>query len=338
MATTTGNPDSATGPAATATEPSSSSEDQVLPWDFYIGELRKVPGPMAELLETYSSIPKEEQKAHIVDVRDRAFANHPYPCLGRWRFLELDLSTHPLYQEEILGKLKKKTDNEGPEEEWIFLDLGTCLGQDVRKLIFDGADPSRIMGADLRPEFIDVGYALFRDEQTFPRAEHFVAPADVFDFSSSSELSKRCDGRVGILHACAIFHLFSLEQQRVVAKRCLQLLDPRGRGGRVLICGAQVGNVNAGEYPTRRRDGSRFRHNGDSWRKMWEEVVAEDEWKGKIRGLEVGCVMLGREVVEDRTDQTTSSAEDEMNNKGKFMGLIEKGFRWMKYWVWIEFA
>lgn len=46
-----------------------------------------------------------------------------------------------------------------------FLDLGTCLGQDVRKLIFDGAPVDSVYGTDLLAEFVEIGYDLFRDEE-----------------------------------------------------------------------------------------------------------------------------------------------------------------------------
>ena len=142
------------------------------------------------------------------------------------------------------------------------------MGQDVRKLLFDGADPARVYGADLRPEFIDTGYEFFRDEATFPRSEHFIAPADVFDMSSESELSKKCDGRVGILHSTSVFHLFSWEEQARMARRCLQLLT--SNSGRVLICGSQVGNLKGGEYARRKGGGTRYRHNEESWKRFWE--------------------------------------------------------------------
>ncbi|KIY03718.1 uncharacterized protein Z520_00409 [Fonsecaea multimorphosa CBS 102226] len=344
------------------------SGSRAYPYEIYKPELEQVPAGIATLLAEYAGIPPEEQKEHIKTVRDRAFKSHPYPCLGRWRFLELDLSSHPLYQSYIVPMLSNKEkkavadDDDGGDgkNDWIFLDLGCCLGQDIRKLIFDGGDASRIYGGDLRPEFIEVGYELFRDEDKFPRAEHFIAPADVFDFSSESELSKKCDGRVAILHSTAVFHLFDWDQQVTMARRCLQLLTTKK--GRVLICGCQVGNENPGEFPRRLGGGSRYRHNEASWKKMWDQVVQQESDKYNIRNVEVGAVMLGRnnssrirEELEAHArreaqeqegrdqDQETSDnkAEDgvrDSNNQLKHIGRLEEGFRWMKYWVWIDFA
>jgi SAM-dependent methyltransferase len=308
-------------------------------------ELKHLPSSISSLLSSYSGIPVERQKEHITAVRNRAYKSYPYPCLGRWRFLDLDLASHPLYHTDILPMLKKGSTPEAPDAEkpdWIFLDLGCCLGQDVRKLLFDGADPARIYGADLRPEFIDMGYELFKDEATFPRAEHFIAPADVFDFSTDSELSKKCDGRVRILHSTAVFHLFNWEEQVKMARRCLQLLT--SKTGRALICGGQVGNVNAGEFPRRRLGGTRFRHNEESWKRLWEEVMQMERGTHEIKALEVHSIMQERNTDRFREDlealqsQDGASTAECSNTDQRQIGSIEEGFRWMKWWAWIDFA
>ncbi len=297
-------------------------------------ELKHVPSPISDLLSSYADIPVDQQKEHITAVRNRAYKSHPYPCLGRWRFLELDLASHPLYQSHILPALENKnTSAEKPD--WIFLDLGCCLGQDIRKLIFDGADPSRVYGADLLPEFIDMGYELFKDEDKLPRSEHFVAPADVFDFSSDSELSRKYDGRVGILHSTAVFHLFNWDEQVKMARRCLQLLSPKV--GRALICGGQVGNINAGA----RRGGMRYRHNEESWKRLWEDVVQLEPGRDKIKAIEVHSVLDEQDV--DRFKEKDNVGAMEALSPGgdydqKPVANVEEGFRWQKWWVWIDFA
>ena len=312
---------------------------------FYIADLKHIPSSISSLLSSYSNLPADQQNEHIISVRDRAYESWPYPCLGRWRFLELDLASHPLYHSHILPMLKKE---KSEELEWIFLDLGCCLGQDVRKLLFDGADPARVYGADLRPEFIDMGYELFKDQDKFPRDEHFVAPADVFDFSTDSELSKKYDGRVGILHSAAVFHLFSWEEQVKMARRCLQLLTPKD--GKVLICGAQVGNINPGEFIRRGRGGgTRFRHDEESWRRLWEGVVQMEPCRDKIRAVDVGAVMeswnsdwhreeLGKEDGQGQARPQDGELKQESNTDKKQIGNVEEGYRWMKWWVWIDFA
>ena len=46
------------------------------------------------------------------------------------------------------------------------LDIGNCFGHDIRKLVFDGVPGGNLAGVELRPEFIELGYELFRDRET----------------------------------------------------------------------------------------------------------------------------------------------------------------------------
>lgn len=287
--------------------------------DFYQEEPKRIPDPIATVFAEYSGVPRDQQVGHILNVRNRAYKAHPYPCLGRFRFIELDLSTHPLYLEYVLPQLKQpssgKTDDAAP----IFLDLGTCLGQDIRKLIFDGADPSRIYGSDIVPDFISAGYELFKDEDRFPR-DHFICPADIFDKSTNNQLSV-LDEKVDILHTTAVFHLFDGEQQAAVAERCIKLLR-KTPGSRSLVLGSQVGNVMAIET-VRQGGAKRFRHNEDSWRKLWEDVCEKEEFRNEVKKVEVKAVLKQRKV---------KDAEQQ-----KHIGSTEDGFRWMVWQVWIEF-
>ncbi|KAK5937153.1 hypothetical protein PMZ80_010694 [Knufia obscura] len=286
--------------------------------DFYQAEPKHIPDPIATVLETYSHIPRDQQLSHILKVRNRAYEAHPYPCLGRFRFIELDLSSHPLYHDYVLPQLQRpSSDKDSPTP--LFLDLGTCLGQDIRKLIFDGADPQHIYGSDIVLDFISAGYDLFKDEDRFPR-DHFICPADVFDESEDNNLAV-LDGKVDILHATAVFHLFSGEQQFAVAERCFKLLR-KTPGSRALVLGAQVGNVKARESV--RQDGvKRFRHDEESWRELWEYVCAKEEFRDVVKKVEVSAVLKERKI---------GDAE-----QAKHIGSTEEGFRWMVWQVWVEF-
>ncbi|RVX72242.1 hypothetical protein B0A52_04446 [Exophiala mesophila] len=355
---------------------------------FYQPTLRTIPNGMSTLLASYSGVPEEAQREHITRIRDRAYARHPYPCLGRWRFLDLDLSIHPLYATNILPALRGRSDGEGEGEgegqghTWLFLDLGCCLGQDIRKLICDGADASRLRGADLRPEFIECGYDLFCDRDRFP-ISRFIAPADVFDLSPTAPLAQ-LDGKVGILHVCAVFHLFDLPGQKALAHRVLRLLARNAQGfvgpqqqqetqeeekrsstcTKALIIGAQTANINAGEYERRPGDGQwRYRHNHESWTTFWQEAIAQPEWTSLIKHVQVGSLLeartsgLGDPIIStddtsplnptSSTITTTTKSNVDANNSNlihdgntfqRQIGLVEEGFRWMKWWVWVTFA
>ena len=285
--------------------------------------LNKVPPKFAELLESYSGLPEAKQVEHVTTLRDQALTAHPYPCLGRFRFLDLDLSKHPLYDTVLLPLLKAPTKS-GVEA--LFLDFGTCLGQDIRQLVSDGVSPARLFGSDIEPAFIDLGYELFKDENKFSRS-HFLVSADAFDDSPSNPLTQ-LDGKVTVLHISAVFHLFGLDKQRPLAQRCLKLLNKTV--GRCLVLGAQTANVVAGDYK-RVTGRSRWRHNAESWREMWEEAA-------KVHG---GCKVTVESVLHDGAEalkgRVQKDGEGEDSEPSKVIGLQEEGFRWCVFWVWVEF-
>ncbi|KAI0177689.1 hypothetical protein BJ166DRAFT_491518 [Pestalotiopsis sp. NC0098] len=247
--------------------------------------IESVPAAMAELLESYSGIPRDRQAAHIVACRDEAYARCPYPCIGNLRFLNFDLSVHPLYAEHVLAPLLERPP--GEEAEPLFLDLGTCFGQDVRKLVFDGAPIGRVWASDVEQHLIDAGFRLFNDETKLPR-DHFLCPADLLSDSPDDGLCV-LDDKVTILHMTAVFHLFGLEDQKKAADRCLRLLR-KDTGRPVLLLGMQVGSATAGPFKRENWTADfshKYRHNVQSWANMWREVAGRDEWKDRIAHLEV---------------------------------------------------
>lgn len=134
----------------------------------------------------------------------------------------------------------------------IYLDLGCAFAQDIRRLIADGVDSSKCYGSDLRLDFIELGYELFRDKDTLK--SRFIA-ADVFD--ASGPLTD-IEGTVDIIGASSFFHLFNWDEQKKVALRVASLMKPQ-KGS--LLVGRQVGHDEPGEAPRRNRQGSRYRHN-----------------------------------------------------------------------------
>jgi hypothetical protein len=89
--------------------------------------------------------------------------------------LTRDLPGHPLYS-KVLSILKAKADPSGSFPK--FLDLGTCVGQDLRALHHDGAPVSTLYGSDIFADIEHVGHALFKDEEIFT-ADHFIV-GDIF--------------------------------------------------------------------------------------------------------------------------------------------------------------
>ncbi|KAI1825292.1 hypothetical protein F4861DRAFT_203829 [Xylaria intraflava] len=295
----------------------------------YYETIQHVPGPMSELMSSYAGIPEDEQIAHITKLRNAGYAQFPYSCMGTFRFLDLDFSRHEAYKEHVVAPLSQPTAPGEPEP--LFLDCGCCLGQDLRKLVADGALPHRIWASDIEPRFIELGFELFRDGDKLPR-DHFLCPGNLLATTKdpSEDQLTRLDDRVTILHITAVFHLFDLDNHRRVADRCLRLLR-KDTGAPVLILGAQVGShepkhVHSQSQPRR----TRYFHNVESWEALWREVCGQPQWRDKIATVEVKSKLLGRVRNEDSNGDTINNLREPEADDVTFR-------LWHMFQVWVTF-
>jgi SAM-dependent methyltransferase len=109
------------------------------------------------------------------------------------------------------------------------LDLGCCLGQDLRRLVCDGVSSERLIGVDLHQEFIEQGYELFRDRKTF--LAKFIT-ADMLDDSPENPL-RNLYNSVDIAHAASFLHLWNWDTQVKICERIIKLL--RDRPGSIVV-------------------------------------------------------------------------------------------------------
>ncbi|KAF2667857.1 hypothetical protein BT63DRAFT_426710 [Microthyrium microscopicum] len=250
--------------------------------DFYDIDASTTVGDTArKLLHEYSKIPSEQIDEHVETIRKQAFEIFPYPCIGMFRFLDLSIPTTPIYS-EVLERLKN-----GDK----LLDLGCCFGQEIRKLIFDGAPAENLVGSDLEADFISLGYDLFKDKNSL--TTRFI-PADVFDDSSPLW---SLNGTFSMIYCGAFFHLFNYDQQVAIALRVVKLLAPKSGS---LLMGRQVGNINPSDYDKSGygKEKSRYRHNPESWKKLWEEVgeKTDTKWDVDVTVDPMQWGMVGPEV------------------------------------------
>lgn len=255
------------------------------------------------LLESYSGVPPEEVLAHIHAVvssfalsllppslptpsllvfsclhsalskkRNKAWQIYPYPCVGKFRFLDFSISSHPLYS-TVVARLKDSSE--------CLLDLGCCFGQDIRRLVADGVPGENLYGADLQPGFMELGYELFKDKDRLK--SHFMV-GDVFDDEGEGGIElKKLDGKIDIVHAASFFHLFSWDQQVQVGTRVVRLLNPTTKNA--VLLGRHVGSSEPGTYigcVIAGTKGRRYRHSPDSFQKMWDEIGERTGTKWKV--------------------------------------------------------
>jgi SAM-dependent methyltransferase len=238
--------------------------------------------------------------------REQLWQIKPYGCIGKLRFLQLTFAEDPRYQ-QALARLKE------PGSKATFLDLGCCVGQVLRQLAFDGADSSRLFGSDLEPRFMEMGYELFRDRETLKST--FVAADILRDDGGIRTPGSACsgagswydggrkrsarppedddplsllDGKVSIVHAASLFHLFTWDQQVRAARRIVRLLNPTDP--RVFIFGRQVGCLDPGSQKGPRGEG-RYLHNAESWQRLWDEVgiLTHTKWRTQVDVIPESC-------------------------------------------------
>jgi SAM-dependent methyltransferase len=199
-----------------------------------------------------------------VKQRDEAFKIFPYPCVGNWGFLNLSILESPVYN-EVLERIKS-----GEQ----YLDIGCCMGQDIRKLSHDGAPQENMYGSDLKKQFWDIGYDLFLDRSTLKTK--FIE-ADIFDVDSGL---KELDGKLNLVHAASFFHLFDWDDQVKAAKRVAMLLKAEPGS---MVFGRQGGLPVAGKLSHGFAGIHAYWHNPESWAKLWKQVGDEtgSEWEVK---------------------------------------------------------
>ena len=166
------------------------------------------------------------------------------------------------------------------------LDAGCCLGQDLRKLAFDGAPSSSLYGMDVESSFFDLGFDLFLDKEKLAGAT-FVSGNLLHD----GALFPQLEGAIDIIHASSLLHLFTWEEQINVATRLVGFT--KAKAGSMII-GRQVGAENAGEYRGLNEESTSYRHNVESFEKFWADVGEKtgSSWK-TIARLDTQDIVAG---------------------------------------------
>lgn len=169
----------------------------------------------------------------------------------------------------IVERLTSATSGAPP----TLIDLGTCLGQDIRKLIHDGAKPTQLLGIDKYPQFLSVGYELFRDYSITKSCFH---PADLFAVDKSSMLNMS-KGSWDIVASAQVLHSFDWDKQKQVIKLMFQLARGQGSWLAGLLAGGLQGHsvpvppplVPAGVHV------ERYIHSAATLRDIFQEAAAE---------------------------------------------------------------
>lgn len=169
-------------------------------------------------------------------------------------FLHFDLAQSPIYG-DILASLKNGA---------LLLDLGCGLGQDIRRLVHDGAPQKSILGLDLNEQFIDLGFELFQDRTSMGCT--FI----IQDFFDQTKCLEKWTGRFNVINSGYFMHLWDWEGQVKVAKRMISILALHES---CIVTGVHFGSENTGLWEKVPADNDPiFLHDSASLTELWQQV------------------------------------------------------------------
>lgn len=207
------------------------------------------------------------------------------------RFLSFNLSRLPFYT-RVLDRLRA-------DPSAGFLDAGCCFGQEIRFLADQGIPGRQLFGCDFEQVFIDLGYQLFRDKG---RLDASFVTGDLTADSGTGQLSETLSGKLDIVFASSLFHMWDYDIQVRVAARLVRLC--RDRTG-VMIAGRQLGSLLGGAYPMAgmKDGGVHYRHNVETIKGFWSDVgeVTQTRWT-----VEAGLYM-GEEIEQNKSSPWADS-------------------------------
>lgn len=158
-----------------------------------------------------------------------------------------------------------------------FLDIGCFIGQDLRRLVADGAPSDRLYAVDVVSHW-DVGYDMYRDRDRF--SAHFIE-ADIL--YPNAEL-RALTGTVDVISITHVLHQWDWKDQVKAVEELVKLSSGKG----AVVVGFQVGSV--GERVRKATDLAKsdtYWHDQGSFQRMWDEVGrgTGTEWECEARML-----------------------------------------------------
>ena len=218
--------------------------------------------------------------------------------------MHFGLSLHPQYP-ALVSRLTLPANPSSPPPK--LLDLGTCLGQDLRKLAFDGVAVEQLYGSDIFSDYEQAGTMLFCDKDRFT-GRFITADLLIEDADDPMGGLVKTEETWDVISAFMFLHIWDHKTQVFACKRILKLLK-RDTGS--LLIGASTGSVNPGEQtfkpPLVVEEKSVFRHSKETFVQMWNKV-----------GEELGVRVKVECAYDDDGERGARNEEEEGKGKGHF--------------------
>jgi len=190
-------------------------------------------------------------------------------CIRGFRYVYLSMSEHDAFLHVL-----KAGESAGQANAPLFLDIGCCMGTDLRHLVQSGYPSTSVLGCDLQSEFIDLGHTLYGDRDTC-QIPFFVG--DILDVA----LLPFPQAADEYIYAGSLFHLFDEGTQEAIARRIATLLDVSD-GNAAVVFGKHVGKAEEGLIDDP-RGRTRYAHSPSSWGQLATGVGHEDRFAGGCR-------------------------------------------------------
>jgi SAM-dependent methyltransferase len=160
----------------------------------------------------------------------------------------------------------------------MLIDIGTGLGQDLRKLVLDGAAPSQLFGVDKLGQFEELSFNFFRDNNNFANV---FTEADILSQDKDNALLQTI-GTWDIVTSSMFLHAFDWQTQVAIVKKMMTLA--KGKGSWMI--GMLAGDIKSQEVPIpavlEGMKVTRFIHNEQSLRRLFEEAQVGMSMKLKV--------------------------------------------------------
>ena len=204
----------------------------------------------------HKQLTDEEIIALVESVHDKALKTWPYRCVQEYRFSYPRVRLHPQYASLVL--------NNPQVSSLRVLEVGSCMGSDVRQMLLDGVKADNVLGLELEQGFIDLGLdALFCDRPTLGSA---FAACNILESQPALLPALQTFLSVGppsLAYCGSVYHLLGEQDTHTLTRHVYQLLAPGG-----VFIGRTVGSASGQPVDVERGDQLRFLHTRESFTVM----------------------------------------------------------------------
>ena len=205
----------------------------------------------------HRSITDEEILALVNQAHNTAIARaHPYRCIKEYQFCYPRVMLHPHYSQLVQHNSKVG--------EVRVLDVGSCMGSDLRQMILHGVKPEHALGLELEQDLIDLGLDVLYKDRPVLQSSFTTQNVLADDFMSNTQLAAFHSAGVDLVYCGSVYHLLDEAPTHTLSKHIYKLLKPGG-----VLFGRTVGSLHDTRPTLADWNGrQRFLHSADTFKRM----------------------------------------------------------------------